>query len=69
MQTVWLHHLDQVGMGDPDNNEGQPEDVCSVCDRRIIDHPGHELFGLGDQSARWPHRLAVITGMILGRID
>lgn len=68
MLTVWLQHLDRVGMDDPDNNEGHPEDVCGVCDRRIVDHPGRERFGLGDGSARWPHRRKALTGLILGSL-
>lgn len=68
MLTLWIRQLDQLGMNDPDNNEGHPEDICTVCDRRVIDHPGHEKFGLGDGSARWPHRRAALTGLICGRL-
>lgn len=68
MITAGLRHLDRIGMDDPDNNEGHPEDICMVCDRRIVDHPGRERFGIGDGSARWPHRRAVLIGLILGRL-
>lgn len=57
--------LDQLGMDDPDNNEGFPEDICNVCERRIVDHPGHEMDGIGDRSGKWPHRRAVVA-LILG---
>lgn len=68
MLAVWIRQLDQLGMDDPDNNEGHPEDICTVCDRRIVDHPGRERFGLGNGSARWSHRCAVLIGIILGRL-
>lgn len=56
----WVMHLDDFGMTDPGNREGHPEDLCNVCDRRIVDHPGHERGGLGDGSARWPHRIYAV---------
>ncbi|MCX2931423.1 hypothetical protein ORI20_14150 [Mycobacterium sp. CVI_P3] len=65
---MWLHHLDRIGMDDPDNNEGFPEDICTVCERRIVDHPGHEMYGLGNGSARWPHRRAALARLILGQL-
>jgi hypothetical protein len=34
-----LGELDAYGMDDPDNNEGFPEDRCSICEHPIIDHP------------------------------
>lgn len=64
----WLRLLDQVGMDDPDNNEGFIGDICSVCDRRIVDHPGREMDGIGNRSAKWPHRRAALSGIILGRL-
>lgn len=70
MLTVWLHHLDVIGMDDPDNNEGHPEDRCSICEWPIIDHPGRERWNgrwtVG--AAKWPHRRAVLIGLILGRL-
>ena len=66
MLSRWLRLLDQTGMDDPDNNEGFPEDICTICDRRIVDHPGREMDGIGNRSAKWPHRRAVV-GLILGR--
>lgn len=63
----WIAQLDTMGMDDPDNNEGHPEDICSVCDRPIVDHPGRESFGLGDQSARWPHRYSAVLRLIINR--
>lgn len=68
MLTAWLRYLDQIGIDEPDNNESQPEDICTVCGRRIIDHPGHERYGLGNQSAQWPHRYAALCGLIFGRL-
>ncbi|AQT81950.1 hypothetical protein B1R94_25885 [Mycolicibacterium litorale] len=53
---AWLQRLDNFGMCDPDNNEGHPEDICTICEHPIADHPGRERFGIGDGSARWPHR-------------
>ena len=59
-------HLDTFGMDDPDNNEGHPEDICNVCfgDRRVVDHPGHEIGGIGDRSAKWPHRRAALVRLL-----
>lgn len=72
MIATLANRLDTFGFDDPDNREGQPEDICNVCfgDRRIVDHPGHEVGGLGDGSARRPHRIgavATIVGQWLGR--
>lgn len=66
--SMWVRQLDQLGMGEPDNNEAHPEDICTVCDRRIVDHPGRERFGLGDGSARWPHRYSALLGVICGHL-
>lgn len=66
MPGRWLRLLDHTGMNDPDNDEGSPEGLCTICDRRIVDHPGHEFDGIGNRSTKWPHRRAVL-GLILGR--
>ena len=60
-----LDRLDAFGFDDPDNREGQPEDICTVCfgDRRVVDHPGHEIAGIGGRSAKWPHRRAALIGL------
>ncbi|MCV7174949.1 hypothetical protein [Mycolicibacterium sphagni] len=56
--------LDRIGM--PEVGTGTPlEESCSVCERAIIDHPRWRRGGLGDGSAKWPHRRAVIA-MLLG---
>ncbi|MEW5810250.1 MAG: hypothetical protein AB1925_12430 [Actinomycetota bacterium] len=67
----FLQRLDTYGFEDPDNSEGQPEDICTVCfgDRRIVDHPGHRFADLGDESARWPHRLGALAAMAGRKID
>ena len=61
-----LDRLDTFGFDDPDNREGQPEDICTICfgDRRVVDHPGHEISGIGDGSAKWPHRLAALLRLL-----
>lgn len=61
--TAWIHALDQIGMDDPDNNEGHPEDRCNVCERPMIDHPAR-----GGRRAKWPHRRAVLAGILLGQL-
>lgn len=68
MLRVWLRQLDQIGMNDPDNNEGHPEDICTVCERRVVDHPGHEMYGIGDTSALWPHRRAAVFGILRSQL-
>ena len=68
MITAWLRDLDRIGMADPDNNEGFPEDICAVCDRRVVDHPGREIAGIGNGSALWPHRRAALAGIIAGQL-
>lgn len=63
-------YLDAYGFDDPDNREGHPEDICNVDGRRVVDHPGHEIADLGDESAKWPHRAgaaATIAGDWLDR--
>lgn len=59
-----FQHLDAFGMDDPDNREGHPEDICSVCGRRVVDHPGREIAGIGNRSARWAHRFAAFRHFI-----
>jgi hypothetical protein len=59
-----LQRLDAYGLDDPDNNETQIEDVCNVCDRRVVDHPGRQRDGIGNGSARWPHRRAAFVAII-----
>ena len=61
--------MDAFGFGDPDNREGHPEDICNLDGRRVVDHPGHELFGLGDGSAKWPHRREALRELLLRKID
>jgi hypothetical protein len=73
MIRAWLNDLDVYGMSEPGNNEPQVEDICTVCDNRVIDHPGHERFkneryAIGDGTARWPHRRAVIYGLLTGTL-
>lgn len=59
-----LRWIDQFRLDDPDNNEGFTGDICTVCDRRIVDHPGRERDGIGNQSARWPHRWAALATIL-----
>ena len=66
-----LARLDAHKMYDPDNREGHVEDICNLCGSRIVDHPGHEYEGIGNGSARWPHRwnaAAELAGQWVGRI-
>jgi hypothetical protein len=58
-----LARLDACGMADPDNNEGQPEDRCNVCEWPVSDHPTR-----GGRRAKWPHRRAVIAGLLVGAL-
>lgn len=58
-----LNCFDAYGMSDPDNNEGQPEDRCNVCEWPISDHPA-----CGGRRAKWPHRRATIVGLIVGTL-
>jgi hypothetical protein len=55
--------LDLYGMSDADNNEGQPEDRCNVCEWPVSDHPAR-----GGSRAQWPHRRAVILGLLVGAL-
>jgi hypothetical protein len=66
MIRAWLSDLDTYGMADPDNNEGQPEDRCTVCEWPISDH--HPTYSRSWPPARWPHRRAVIRGLIAGAL-
>lgn len=59
-----LARLDGYRMNDPDNREGFIPDICNVCGRRIVDHPGHEYQGIGNKSAKWPHRIAALRDLI-----
>lgn len=54
--------LDSYGLEDPDNNEGFIEDRCSYCDRPVVDHTAEGLF-----RARWRHRRAALSSLILDR--
>lgn len=63
----WLQRLDVYGGSDPDFNELQLEDICPVCDRRVVDHPGRERDGLGDRSAKWAHRRAALSEIVFNR--
>lgn len=63
MITAWLAQLDAYGMDDPDNNEGQPEDRCNVCEHPMVDHPVR-----GGLRAKWPHRRAVLVGFCVGKL-
>lgn len=68
--NLWAR-LDAYGADDPDFNEPQLEDICplSFCGRRVVDHPGRQRFGLGDGSAKWPHRRAALLSLLIDRLS
>ena len=71
MAVTLFTRLDGYAMSDPGNREGHPEDICNACfgDRRVVDHPGHELGGIGDASAKWPRRVGAIAAIVGDWLD
>lgn len=63
MFCLRLADLDAFGMDDPDNKEPQPEDRCSVCEHPLVDHPAR-----GGRGAKWAHRRAAFSGLVLARL-
>ena len=61
LNRSWIARLDTFGMNDPDNNEGHPEDRCTVCERPIGDH--RPTYSSPRVPARWPHRRAAAAAL------
>lgn len=64
-----LGRLDAYGTGDPDFNEGHPEDRCPLCERAVIDHPARWPGSRPSwrHPAKWPHRRAAAIAILLNR--
>ncbi len=62
-----LGALDLYGRSDPDNNEGHPEDRCTVCEWPVVDHL--PTYSSARIPARWPHRRAAVLALSGERWD